>query len=203
MNALATGLPGYREEDMTVGRPVPRFFPEELRIKPQPSIHPVVQPWERTPPANPERALQEIAAKVFSDEDRKAIQKLENELGKVDADRKKFCDSKKIDDALWALSQQFELSAEEYAEKTRKLEQDRQAIPQWTLACDRRDAVIKEKLRPYALRLAVELPGYVAKAINEQEKAGGPDGVMGFWGLGQGFDQNVIILSVAPSAHRR
>jgi hypothetical protein len=48
-------------------------------------------------------------------------------------------------------------------------------------------------MRPFALRLAAELPGYVAKAINEQEKAGGPDGVMGFWDIGQHSDKSIII----------
>ena len=49
-------------------------------------------------------------------------------------------------------------------------------------------------MRPFALRLAVELPGFVAKAINEQEKAGGPDGVMQYWGISQQFDQSIIIF---------
>ena len=93
MNALKTELPGFREETAT--RPRPLLFPEELRTKPQPSYHRAEQPWERTPPANPERALQEIAAKVFSHKDRKQIQALENELGKVDADRKSFVTRKR------------------------------------------------------------------------------------------------------------
>jgi hypothetical protein len=46
---------------------------------------------------------------------------------------------------------------------------------------------------PYALKLAVELPGRIAKTINEQEKATGPDGVMQYWGVGQAFDQSVTI----------
>jgi hypothetical protein len=60
------------------------------------------------------------------------------------------------------------------------------------VALDRRDAEIKEKLRPFALRLAVELPGFIAKAIKEVEAVGGPTGTMQFWGIGQASDVTVV-----------
>jgi hypothetical protein len=37
------------------------------------------------------------------------------------------------------------------------------------------------------------LPGLIARAINEQEKAAGPDGVMAYWGINQNFDQSIIV----------
>jgi hypothetical protein len=98
------------------------------------------------------------------------------------------------------LSQDLTLSPEEYAKSSRELEQERQAIPQWTMALDRKDAELKEKLRPFALRLAVELPGRVAVAINQQEKTAGPDGVMAFWGIGQNFESARIALMRASCA---
>jgi hypothetical protein len=33
----------------------------------------------------------------------------------------------------------------------------------------------------------------IAKAINEQEKAAGPDVVMAYWGIAQNFDASVIV----------
>jgi len=190
--ATLDNVPGWREVE-TPARPRPLFFREELRNKPTIAIHDAEAPWARTPPAKPNRALAEIAAKVFSDKDRKEIQRLENEIGKVDADRKAHCDVARIDQDLWNLSADMSLAPEELANRSRALEQERQDIPRWTMALDRKDAELKEKLRPYALRLATELPGFVAAAINEIEDANGPTGTMAFWGIGQGFNANVVI----------
>jgi hypothetical protein len=59
---------------------------------------------------------------------------------------------------------------------------------------DRRWDEAIQKLRPYALKLARELPGRVAMAINEIEQ----DGVSGstkFWGVGQqNLDNNFILF---------
>jgi hypothetical protein len=174
-------------------RPVPRLFPDELRTQPQPSVHEAEPAWSRSVPANPERALAEIAEKVFTAKDKTEIQRLENELAKVDADRKNHCDSSKMDQALWDLSQDLTLSPEEYAEGARKIENERLAIPQWTVALDRKDADLKEKLRPFALKLSVELPGLIAKEINKQENEAGPDGIMAFWGIAQNFDPAITV----------
>lgn len=201
MSAAAQSLPrqmpavdgGAPPLPVTTERIRPRFFPDELRNKPTVSVHAAEAPWARARPASAADALAEIAGKVFTDKDRKEIQRLENAIGQVDADRKKYCDVKRIDEALWELSQQLTLAPEEFAEKSREIEQQRADIPRWTLALDRKDAEIKEAMRPFALRLAVELPGRIAKAINGQEKAAGPDGVMAYWGIAQNFDASVVV----------
>jgi hypothetical protein len=171
---------------------VPRLFPPELRTPPRP-IHAAEQPWARVQPANPARALTEIAGQVFSEKDVAQIQAFEDELGKADEDRKKHCDSSVIDQKLWDVSQDSKLSPREYAARCSELEKERDAIPKWTLALNKRDAELKEAMRPYALRLAAELPGFIARAISEQEREAGPDGVCRFWGIGQNFDASIIV----------
>jgi hypothetical protein len=79
------------------------------------------------------------------------------------------------------------------AEQSRALEQQRIDIPRWVTALDRRDAQIKEQLRPFALKLCLELPGRVAKAISEIESAGGVSGEMRFWNIGQALDASIIL----------
>src|SRR5262245_13913031 len=135
---------------LTSARPRPRLFPEELRTPSRP-IHEAEPPWRRSTPAKPQHELEESAAQDFTAKDRAETQRLENEIGKADIERKEHCDSKKIDEALWALSQDLKQSPEEFSENARVLEQQRADIPRWTVALDRRDAELKEKMRPYAL----------------------------------------------------
>jgi len=176
---------------VTSARPRPRLFPEELRTQPRP-IHEAEPPWARVQPANASNALAEIADKVFSEKDRAEIQRLEDELGKADEDRKLHCSSSVIDQKLWDASKDTKLSPREYAARCDELENERAAIPQLTVALDRRDAELKEKMRPFALRLACELPGFIAKAIKEVEAVGGPTGTMQFWGIGQASDVTIV-----------
>jgi hypothetical protein len=173
--------------------PSPRFWPDELRSKPQLSVHQAEADWARGIPANPHRALAEIAEKAFTKSDHAAIQKLEDEIGMVDSDRKEHCDASRLDQALWDLNQDAELPTEELIARTEAIEKERAAIPQWRAALDRQEADLKERLRPFALKLAIELPGRVAKSINELEKVAGPDGSMAYWGIAQNFDQGLIV----------
>src|SRR5262249_21786933 len=141
--AAATEPPPGTEAAMrgaTSARLVPRLFPEELRT-PQPRpLNAPEPPWRRARPAKPTKALAEIADKIFTDGDRTEIQRLENELGKVDKERKLHCNATAIQEALWALGQDLALSPEEYSENARKLEEQLGDIPRWTVALDRRDA---------------------------------------------------------------
>jgi len=175
-------------------RPVPRLFPDELRTPPaQRPTHEAEPPWRRVQPANPANALQEIAGKIFTEKDRAEIQAFEDSLGKLEADRKKHCDPKALAEKLWDAEHDLNLSSEQLASRALEIEEARRAIPQWELALNRQDEQIKEALRPYALRLAAELPGRIAQAIHEIEAEGGPPGPMQFWGIGQGFDAAVIL----------
>ena len=108
-------------------------------------------------------------------------------------DRKKHCNPRALGEKLWAAEHNPKLTPEELAEKSRKLEEERQAIPRWELALNRRDAELKEAMRPFALKLAAELPGRIAQAINEIEAEDGVTGAMQFWRIGQAVDASVIL----------
>src|SRR6266542_5882935 len=104
-----------RADDSTYDSYRPRLFPDELRTKPQLEVHQAEHVWTRCIPANQHRALAEIAEKVFTKADRAEIQKLEDAIGKVDADRKEHCSAEKFDQAAWDLAQDINLLPDQYA----------------------------------------------------------------------------------------
>jgi hypothetical protein len=156
-------------------------------------VHEAEYAWDRSLPANPCAALAEIAEKVFTKADRAEIQRLEDANGELDALHKEHCSAEKFDQAAWDLAQDINLLPEDYAKGLREIENRRQSIPVWQTCLTRKGADLNERLRPFSLKLAVELPGRIAKAINELEKAGGPDGSMAYWQVSQGFDSSTII----------
>jgi hypothetical protein len=191
--AAETVEAAFNADPFNQAAPRPRFFPDELRTHVQPSIHEAEPVWARSVPANPANDLREIASKVLTKADREQIQQYEDEIGCVAADRKKHCDPNTFAQAEWDLSQDINILAEDFAKRSRSIQEEKDAIRAWTLALDRREAEHKEKLHPYALRIAVELPGKVAKSINELLEVAGPDGVMAHYGLAQNGDAVVII----------
>ena len=201
MNSAAELVEAAYSANPNQVEPRPHLFPDELRSPGQPSIHEAEAPWARSIPANPANDLREIAAKVLQPKDLLEIERLEDEIGCAAADRKKHCDPTKSAQDEWILSQDASILPEDFAKRMRVIQEEKDAIRGWTLALDRREAQLKEGLRPYALRVAIELPGKVAKSINELEKAAGPAGIMKHYGLAQNADAAPIITNGLRRLH--
>jgi hypothetical protein len=167
--------------------PRPKLFPDELRTQVQQSVHEAEPPWASYIPANPTRDLREIASKVFTKADREQIQQCEDEIGAIAADRGRHCNLAKFEQDERELAQDINILPENFAKRSLAIKDEREAMPAWTMALNSREARLKEKLRPYALRVAMELPGKLAKSINEIESITDAEGSM------YGINASVII----------
>jgi hypothetical protein len=164
-------------------------LPAELRSN-NLHVHQAESPWARTPPASAIAALQELGAKLFSDEDRKKCSNIEKQLADLEKELTEHANEEDLKQQIWNLfhDDSLNLSIEERVDRARALESQRADIPIWKTQVEDKYQKTIVGLRPYAGRLLHALAEKIEAEVAEIQKHG-VGGRNEFWQIDSG-DRN-------------
>lgn len=202
MNTNTSAAPVTRLYDPRQGQPpitssLPKFarsFPEELRAKQKSeSPHEGASPWARTPPASASAALLGICAEIFTPDEKKRMQKIEDNCAALDAESAAHCDPSVFDNEIWELLHDTtdNITTEERVTKCKALEVAKSDIPTWLKQIDDKYQRTVRGLLPFANRLLKALAARIESELRDIEK-NGVGGRNDFWQIGGGDTNHFI-----------